>query len=167
MPRLERTSLLASAAFAAVGAAIGVIVQLFRSAGGTPPFVPPVSLAATLLVIAGVILALGWALRRAVTRASERPVNPFHAVRLLAGARASQFAGALLGGFGGGLLVQVLTRTVIPPSATWLPMLFVLLAGAVLLLAGALAEWWCRVPPTEGDAEGDADPDAAPGEQPA
>lgn len=166
MPRLERTSVLLVAAFFVAGIAAGVLVQVFRSATGAPPVVPPLTLAATLVVIAGVLLALGLSLRRAVTRKSERPVNPFHAVRLLAGARASQFAGSLLGGFGFGLLLQVLTRTVIPPAATWLPMLMVGIAGAVLLGAGALTEWWCRVPPTAGDQEPDTDSEVSAGEQP-
>lgn len=165
MPKLERTSALTVAAFSVVGLAAGVLLQVFQSTRGDAPFVPPASLPATLLVIAAVVLALGIALRRAVTRASARPVNPFHAVRLLAGARASQFAGSLLGGFGLGLLIQVMTRSVIPPSSSWLPMLFVAVAGVVLLIAGAIAEWLCRVPPDGSDAEFEDDPDPETGEQ--
>lgn len=88
MPKLQRTSPLAITAFAVVGLAVGLLVQFARSSWGLAPFVPPVSLAATLVVIGAVVLVLGIALRRAVTRRSGRPVNPFHAVRLLAGARA-------------------------------------------------------------------------------
>ncbi|MBU3994864.1 MAG: DUF3180 domain-containing protein [Actinobacteria bacterium] len=165
MPKLERTPVLTVAAFGMAGIATGVLVQVFQSTRGDAPFVPPASLPATLLVIAAVVLALGIALRRAVTRASARPVNPFHAVRLLAGARASQFAGSLLGGFGLGLLVQVMTRSVVPPSPTWLPMLFVAVSGVVLLVAGAIAEWLCRVPPDGSDAELEDDPGPETGEQ--
>ena len=168
MPRLERTSILTIAAFGVAGLVAGVLVQVFRSTRGDAPFVPPASLPATLLVIAAVVLALGIALRRAVTRASGRPVNPFHAVRLLAGARASQFVGSILGGFGLGLLAQVLTRSVVPPSATWMPMLLVAVAGMVLLVAGAIAEWMCRVPPDASDgtdAELQSDSGTETGEQ--
>lgn len=167
MPRLERTSPLAVAACAVVGLAAGLLLQFALSARGLAPFVPPVSLAATLAVIAIVLVVLGIGLRRAVTRASGRPVNPFHAVRLLAGARAGQFVGALLGGFGGGLLVQVLTRTVVPSAATWAPMLLVLLTGIGLAVAGLVAELLCRVPPTDPDADAEApgEPGADAGEQ--
>ncbi|MGK0714884.1 DUF3180 family protein [Leucobacter sp. W1153] len=165
MPRLERTSILTIAAFGAAGIAAGVLLQVFRSTRGDAPFVPPGSLPATLLVLAVVVLGLGIALRRAVTQATARPVNPFHAVRLLAGARACQFAGSLLGGFGLGLLAQLLTRSVFPQSTTWLPMLFVAITGIVLLVAGAIAEWLCRIPPDGSDAERQEDPGPHAGEQ--
>lgn len=154
MTRMQRTSPLAVLAFAAAGLAIGLLVQLIRSTQGSAPLVPPISLAATLLVIAGVLILLAVLLRRAVTRAAGRAVNPFHAVRLLAGARAGQFAGALFAGFGGGSILQLLTRSVMPPAATWLPMLFVLIAGAVLVACGIIAEMLCRVPP-RGPEEGE------------
>lgn len=161
MNRMQRTSPLAILAFAAIGIAVGLLVQLARSAGGSPPLVPPVSLAATLLVIAVVLIVLAILLRRAVRSGSDeehrggprRPVNPFHAVRLLAGARAGQFAGALFAGFAGGSALQLLTRTVPPPGSTWVPMLLVLIGGIVLAVCGILAELLCRVPPHEPEPE--------------
>lgn len=185
MKKMQRTSPLSVLTFAVVGIAIGLLVQFARSSQGQAPLVPPVSLAFTLLVIAAVLLVLAILLHRAVrsgdSSSSEnsngsrnrqprrRPVNPFHAVRLLAGARAGQFAGALFGGFGGGLALQLLARSVMPPSATWLPMILVLGAGAALVVCGVIAEWLCRVPPegpeSEGDAEGTGS--GAPSENPA
>lgn len=168
MNRLQRTSPLATAAFAAVGVATGLLVQIARSAQGAPPLVPPLSLVFTMLLMAGLLVVLGVSLRRAVTRRSGKPVNPFHAVRLLAGARAGQFAGALLGGFGGGLALQLLTRSVMPPASSWAPMLLVLGGGLVLLACGIVTELLCRVPPRgpEDENEGEngstgAEPDAA------
>lgn len=163
MRRLQRTSPLSVAAFAAVGIAAGLLVQVFRSARGSAPLVPPLSLAATLLVMAAVLVVLAVLLRRAVTRASRRPVNPFHAVRLLAGARAGQFGGALLGGFGAGLALQLLTRSVMPPTSTWVPMLLVAGAGVVLAVCGVIAEALCRVPPDDPEIEGEpGDPEGPP-----
>lgn len=161
MTEMRRTSALAIAAFAAVGLAAGLLLQFARSSWGQAPFVPPVSLAATLVVIGVVLLVLGIALRRTVTRDSGKQVNPFHAVRLLAGARAGQFAGAIFAGFGGGLALQLLARSVPPPAATWLPMLLVLGAGIVLVVCGVVAEALCRVPP--GGAEPGQDPDSGTG----
>ncbi|MFC6236077.1 DUF3180 family protein, partial [Leucobacter soli] len=85
---MQRTPFLSVVTFAVAGLAIGLLVQLVRSAQGSPPLVPPLSLAATLLVIAAVLVVLAILLRRAVLRTSGRAVNPFHAVRLLAVARA-------------------------------------------------------------------------------
>ncbi len=157
--KLQRTSPLSIAACAVIGIGVGLLVQVWRSTAGSGTFVPPLSLALTMVVMAGVLLGLGIALRRAITRASGKPVNPFHAVRLLAGAKAGQFSGALLGGFGGGLALQVLTRSVIPAADLWLPMLLVLIAGVALVVCGVITELLCRVPPTEGDdADAETDP---------
>lgn len=167
MRRLERTPPLVVAGMWIIGAAVGLFLQMFRSSRGEPPIVTPLSLATTMLVIAGVLLVLGATLRRAITRPSGRPVNPFHAVRLLAGARAGQLAGALLGGLSAGLLAQVLTRTIVPAPEHWVPTLLSGVAGLVLVIAGVVTEWWCRVPPTDPEVEADPDPDLDPGEQPA
>jgi len=161
--RVQRTSPLSVLASAVIGIAVGVLIQVYLSSRGGAPLVPPISLAATLLVLAAVLVVLAVLLRRAVNRSSQRPVNPFHAVRLLAGARAGQFAGALFGGFGAGLAMQLLTRGVMAPTSTWVPMLLVAGAGAVLLICGVIAESLCRVPPDDPEAERTGGgPDSAP-----
>ena len=161
MNKLQRTSPLTVLAFAVAGAGLGLLLQLMQSTRGQAPLVPPISLPLTMLVLGGVLVVLGISLRRAVTRASRKPVNPFHAVRLLAGARAGQFVGGLIGGFGVGLALQLLTRSVMPPSTTWVPMLLTVAGGIVLIACGAAAELLCRVPPSDGDD--DADGGAASG----
>jgi len=161
MKKLQRTSLVTVLVFAVIGLVVGLIVQFIRSNRGLAPLVPPITLAATLLVIAVVLLVLAVLLRRAVKSGSRDesspirrlPVNPFHAVRLLAGAQASQLSGALFAGFGAGLAAQLLTRSVQPPAATWVPMLLEVGAGVVLLACGMIAEWLCRVPPDSGDGD--------------
>lgn len=165
MNSVQRTSPLAIITFAVVGAGIGLLVQLFQSTRGNAPLTPPASLALTLLVFGAILLGLAIALRRAVTRKSKKAVNPFHAVRLLAGSRAGQFVGALIGGFGGGLALQLLSRSVMPQPAVWVPMLLVLGAGAVLVACGLIAESLCRVPPSDGDDEGGGS-GRAPGTEP-
>lgn len=154
MRNLQRMSPLASATCAVIGIGAGLLLQLFRSTKGQAPLVPPLSLTLTLLVFGGVLLVLAISLRRAVNRKSGKPVNPFHAVRLLAGARTAQLVGALIGGFGGGLALQLLSRSVMPPASTWVPMLLVLAAGATLVVCGVIAEMLCRVPPG-GDDDGE------------
>jgi hypothetical protein len=170
MRNLQRISPLAIATCAVIGGGFGLLVQLYRSTRGQAPLVPSLSLTFTLLVFGAVVLVLAISLRRAVTRKSGKAVNPFHAVRLLAGARTAQFTGALIGGFGGGLALQLLTRSVMPQASTWVPMLLVLGAGAALVGCGIVAEMLCRVPPADDDG-GESEqqrgiaphPDPAPG----
>lgn len=149
MSGLRRTSALTLLAFAIVGVGAGLLVQSARSARGHGPFVPPLSLPLTLLVMGGVLVVLGVLLRRAVSQSSKRAVNPFHAVRLLAGAKSAQFLGALLGAFGGGLALQLLSRSVLPAATVWVPMVLVLGAGIVLVICGIITESLCKVPPTD------------------
>lgn len=152
MPKLQRTSPLLVIACGVAGAVLGLLLQLVRSSIGRSPLVPPISLAATLVVFGVILIVLGVLLRRAITRTDRRAVNPFHAVRLLAAAKAGQCVGALFAGFGAGLLLQLLGRTVAAPLDAWLPMLFALVGGLVLVAGGVIAELMCRVPPS-GDAE--------------
>lgn len=146
----ERTNPLAVLAAAAMGVAIGLVVQFALSGRGSAPFVPPLSLAVMLVLIAAVLLTLGIRLRRAVLKRAG-DVNPFHAVRLLATARAGQLVGGLLGGFGGGLALSLLGRSVPAPATTWVPMLVVLGGGIVLIVCAAITEHLCRVPPGDGE----------------
>lgn len=150
-----------------LGGAVGHFTQTLLSGMGRPPFVPPVSLPASLVIIALVLWILAIRLTRAIERKSEQPVNPFHAVRLLAGARAGQFSGALFAGFGAGLIVEVTTRTVPAGSATWIPMIATSVAAVILMVTSWFAERACRVPPEdpqrdEGDeALPEGEPDVA------
>lgn len=157
----ERMNPLAPVATAAMGAAAGLVVQFALSGRGQAPFVPPLSLPVTLVLIAALLVFFGVRLRRTVTK---RPadVNPFHAVRLLAAARATQLAGALFGGFGGGLWLSLMGRSVPALTSTWLPMLLTLLAGALLVAAGLVAEHLCKVPPNDKNEEGSGN-DPSPG----
>ncbi|UOQ56275.1 DUF3180 domain-containing protein [Leucobacter allii] len=167
MRRLERSNPLAAVAAAAMGAAIGLLVQFALSSRGAAPFVPPYSLPITLVLIGAVLLGFAIRLRRTLAGRTGR-VNPFQAVRLLAAARAGQLVGALLGGFGAGLALSLLGRSIPAPVATWLPMLIVCGAGAVLVACAAYAEHACRIPPDDEDGgagEGETDPGRGPVDQ--
>lgn len=164
MRESDQTKPLAIIAAAAIGAAIGLVVQFGLSGRGAPPLVPPLSLAAMLVLIAAVLLTLGIRLRRNVVK---RPgaINPFHAVRLLVTARAAQLVGGLLGGFGGGLALSLLGRTVPAPTGTWVPMVLALAGGVILVVCAAITEHLCRVPPGDGDAPEVEDPEPGPADQ--
>lgn len=164
MRKIDRTNPLAIVAAAAMGAAVGLVVQFALSSRGAPPLVPPLSLSASLAILAAVLLIFGLRLHRQVRR---RPgaVNPFHAVRLLVTARAGQLVGGCFGGFGAGLLLSLAGRSIAAPTATWLPMAFVVIAAAALIACAAIAEHLCRVPP--GDDGADDDSGIEPGRGPA
>ncbi|MFD5600339.1 DUF3180 family protein [Leucobacter sp. NPDC058333] len=162
MRKIERSNPLVTLAVAAMGAAVGLVVQFALSSRGAPPLVPPLSLAASLVLVAGVLLVFGIRLRRQIQK-QPGAINPFQAVRLLVTARAGQLVGALFGGFGGGLLLSLAGRSVPATASTWLPMALTVVAGAALIVCAAVVEHWCQVPPgNDGDAETDTDPQQGP-----
>lgn len=150
-----RLSPLALVLAALVGVMSGFVTQVLRSQNGYPPLSPPVSLPATLLIIAAVLVILGARLQRALKPETQRPVHPFHAVRLLAGARAAQLTGLLFAGFGVGLLAQLANRAVGVTLEVWLPMLLTMLMGFVLFGAGLYTEHACRIPPQDPETGND------------
>lgn len=166
-PKLQRTHPLVVLAFAATGLAVGLVVQFARSGSGQPPLAPPYSLPATMVVLGAVLLTLAVLLRRRVSRPETGPVNPFQAVRVLAAARASQFVGGLIGGFGVGLLLSLAGRPVPTSVSIWVPMLATLIAAVALLVCGVIAERLCRVPPQDQDEARDSDRGTDPADQPA
>ncbi|KAM9866250.1 hypothetical protein ACIFOC_01168 [Leucobacter aridicollis] len=143
----------------AVGAALALLIQAWLSSRGRPSILLPYSMAITLVALAVLLVVLGLRLRKHVAKGTGA-VNPFQAVRLLATARAGQIVGAGFAGFGGGLLLSLLGRSVPAPTPTWLPMLVTAAAGVVLLVCALIAERLCRVPPSD-DPEGESDPGLA------
>lgn len=94
-------------------------------------------------------------------RRDEEPtpkrVDPVYAVRVLAFAKASSLAGAVLGGACAAVLVFVLTRPVIADAL--LPSSIIAVVGAfVLLVAGLVAESWCLLPPDGRDGQRETAP---------
>ncbi|MBK0422699.1 DUF3180 family protein [Leucobacter sp. CSA2] len=165
----ERRNPWVAVAASGIGFVIGLLIEIGLSNRGNPPFVPPISYPITLVLVGGLLLVLGIRLRRAV-RHRPGDVNPFHAVRLLATARAGLLVGALSLGFGLGMLASLSGRTIAAPASTWAPMLAVALGSAILIACAAIAESLCRVPPgDDGSGDGDADQPPGPGplDQPA
>ena len=80
----------------------------------------------------------------AETRAPR--VDPARAVRVLALAKASSHAAALMGGFVLGVLAFVMTRPVVV-DALVRDVVLAVAGAAVLLVAGLVAESWCALPP--------------------
>lgn len=154
--RLQRMNPLSIVAAASIGAVLGLAIELALSSRGRPPLVPPYSMSITLGALAVLLVVLALRLRHNLSKGAGA-VNPFHAVRLLATARAGELVGSLFAGFGGGMLLSLAWRSVPAPGATWVPMLVTAVAGVVLLTCAIIAELLCRVPPgghDEADAAG-------------
>jgi hypothetical protein len=133
-----------------IAVAVGLValysLNIVLAMRGVAVVVPPVSLAVALALIAILLIALAWPVRRAAQ--GERRIDPFFATRVVVLAKASALAGALLAGAAAGILIYLLSRVVVPLGSS-------LTAGATLVAAVALAaaalvaEHWCSLPPDE------------------
>jgi hypothetical protein len=132
------------------GALGGFGVQTALAALSMAKVRPEYTLTVSLVVIAALVIALAVPVRRAVHGPNRRPIDPFYATRVVVLAKACSIAGALLAGVGFGFVVELLLRGA--PTSDTLLRLVAALGGAVLLLvAGLVAEYLCRVPPRDDD----------------
>lgn len=118
--------------------------------GATPVDVPwttlPVALAAS-----AVVLYLGWAIRQ-YKRGKRGPVDPQRAVRTVLLAQASAYAGALLSGVYGGYAFSLVPDWAHEPRREIaIAAGLCAVGGIAMLIAGAVAEWWCRIGPLDDD----------------
>ncbi|WAB84299.1 DUF3180 domain-containing protein [Microcella daejeonensis] len=149
---MTRTRPLPLVVLAAIGVSGAFLLDLVLAMQGRPVLVPPVSLIVALLLIAAALVGLAWPVRRAAK--GERRVDPFYAMRILVLAKASALGAALLTGVGAGILVYLLSRSVVPIGSS-VTAAAMLVAAAALLVAALVAEHFCSLPP-EDEAEDEA-----------
>jgi hypothetical protein len=147
---------------AAFTAAIGwLLLDLWSSRGGrTPPqsFVAAVA----ILVVAAVLVVLGWEVRRSVRGERKPPMNPLAAARIAVLSKAAVYGGAVLTGWYAALALSVLDDATGVRRERLLTSAAAAAASAVLVGAGLLAQRWCRLPPDDESPEGrDEDADLA------
>lgn len=148
---VARTSALHLVMLAAVGAAVGWLLEVVLTASGNPIVLPSIALAVSLFLIAVVVVVLAVPIYRSSRGLRTTRVNPFFALRVVVLAKASSFSGALLGGGALAIAFYLLSRTVSPSSGT-VAISFVVAGGAiVLLIAGLVAEHLCTLPPDDDD----------------
>lgn len=158
---------------AAFTAAIGwLLLDLWSSEGGRTP--PQSYLAAVaILVVAAVVLVLGWEVRRSVRGERTPPMNPLAAARVAVLAKATVYGGAVLTGWYAALGLSLLDDATGVRRERLLASAAAAVASALLAGAGLLAQRWCRLPPDDEDRDArDDDADLAvppqrhgPGEQ--
>jgi hypothetical protein len=135
--------------FGLVGAIAGFVLEVALASAGQPVLIPPYTLAITLVAAAAVVVALAVPIRRAIRGTSSARINPFRAMRVVVLAKASALVGSLIAGFAVGIVVFLLTRPVVADVGSLWMSIGGAAAGAVLLVAGIVAERLCTLPPDE------------------
>lgn len=145
-----RRLLLVAVVVAAVAAGV---LRIAESRGATVLPVPPLS-SVVVLLIGGVVVSLGWAVRQ-YTRGKRPALDPLLAARTVVLATASAYTGALLSGWYAGHVLLVLgdlaidgRRDVAVSAGTSL------VCTVLLTVAGLVVERWCEVRPPEDDGPG-------------
>ena len=138
-----------------IGTVAGLLTDAALAASGRAPVVPPVTLSITLAVIAVLVVVLAWPIRRAIRGTAPLRIDPFRAARTAVLAKTCAIMGALLTGWPIGLLLFMLTRTVLGDASGIVLTASAAVGGALLLVGGLLAEWFCTLPPDDRDADHD------------
>lgn len=147
---MTRTRPLHLILLAALGLIAGYALTSVLVMQGWPALVPPLSLAAALVLIGVVLLLMGRPVRQAA--AGERRVDPFYATRVVVLAQSSAFAGAVLAGGAAGIELFLLTRAVVSVGST-LTAAGTLVAALALVAAALVVEHWCSLPPDDPTEE--------------
>ncbi|MCT1478660.1 DUF3180 domain-containing protein [Microbacterium sp. p3-SID336] len=148
---MKRTSAGLLAVLALLGGAVGFALDQLLTASGRATFTPSLLLPVLLVLIAAAALGVAWPVRRSV-RSGVR-IDPFRALRAATLARASSLLGAIMAGFGAGLLVFLLTRPIDPPIGSTVAMAALIGSAIVLVIAALVAEQFCTLPKDPDDSE--------------
>lgn len=135
------------AALAGAGAVLAYLLEVGLVASGRPTLVPPLTFPVSLVVIAVVVIALGWPIRQTLRGHRTTRLDPFRAMRVVLLAKASVLMGALLGGASLGIIAHLLSRPVLPAGSDVGSTVFSAVAALAAVGAGLLVEQWCRLPP--------------------
>ena len=132
------------------------LARLMQAQGLTPTRVPWTAVA---ISVAAGVLALWWAWSvREYVRGDKPSLSPLKAARIVVFAQAAAYAGALLlGAYGGYALALLGDWGHLPRREVAVSALVAALGGAVLMVAGWIAEKWCRIDRSDGDNDGSRD----------
>jgi hypothetical protein len=136
---------------AVVAAVAGYAVDAILTSRQAPSLLMSVPLGITLLFIGIALLFMAVPVRRHARGTAARRVDPLYATRVVLLAKASSICGALFGAFALGLVVYLLTRSVLPSLGSTLPNAVALGGGLVLTVCALVAERMCIAPPPEDD----------------
>lgn len=134
-----------------IGAVVGFVVDTMLTAMGRTTFSPAASLPTILVLLGAVVVVLAIPIFRASRGRSGQRIDPFRALRIAMLAKASSLLGAVAIGFAAGLLGFLLTRPVTPSIGSMGSIIATLAAGAVLVVAGLVAEQLCTIRKDDDD----------------
>ena len=138
-------------------------LRLAEGRGATLLPVPALA-SAVLLLIAALVMSLGWTVRQ-YTKGKRPGLDPLLAARTVVLATASTYTGALLSGWYGGQVLIVLRDLAFPARRAVAVSAGAALVCAVLLaVAGLVVERWCEVRP--GDPDDPSGSAASPATEP-
>ena len=136
------------------GALSWFLLDLWTRGGGRSLPLPWFT-AVAIAVVAVVVAVLGWEVRRGVRGERSSPLDPLAAARVVVLAKAAVYGGAVLAGWYAGQGLVILSSASGSRSARLIAAGATALAAVLLVVAGLLAQRWCRLPP---DDEGDQEP---------
>jgi hypothetical protein len=99
------------------------------------------------------VVVLALPIRRLTRGKAAQPIDPFYSTRVLVLAKASALSGALVAGFGAGVLVYLLSRSVAPGVGSVAQAVATIVGSVALLAGGLIAEHMCWIPPNSDDDE--------------
>jgi hypothetical protein len=141
-------------------------LRAITSRGVITPEVPWLVVAVEV-VIAAVVLSMGWAVRQYL-RGKRPTLNPIRAARTAVLAKACSYTGAVLTGWYGGQVLVLLGDLDIASQRARAGAAALAVLGALIMSAvGLLVEWFCRIPPPEDGATDRGDRNRAPSPDPA
>jgi hypothetical protein len=121
----------------------------------------PWAVAAVLVGVSLVVIALGWPIHQFV-KGKRKEVDRLRAATVLALGKACTLAGSALTGVYAAVAVECLRETGTPALRERVfQACAAALAALAMALAGRLVEWFCRLPPEEGDDAASRDPGGA------
>jgi hypothetical protein len=150
---MKRTNIGVLVLLAAIGGVGGAFLETALTSGGRAIIIPPLTLALALAAIGGIVVSLAVPIRRLTRGRAPGPIDPYYATRVLVLAKASALAGALLTGFGFGVVFYLSTRSIVAGGSVVQSIVTIVGAG-VLLAGGLIAEYMCTIPPSDDDENG-------------
>jgi hypothetical protein len=152
---MRRTSAAVLIALALIGGGAGFLLDHVLTITGRATFTPSGFLPILLLLVAGAALGLAWPVRRSVRGVTPGRIDPFRALRAATLARASSLLGAMMAGFGTGLLVFLLSRPIDPQVGSVVAMIALVASSLALVAAALVAEQFCTLPKDPDDRQPD------------
>jgi len=148
---MTRTRPLHLVLLAIAGAGVSWLTQTALAASGRAVLIPPFTIAVALVLIGALVVVMALPVRRVAKRIPDARVDPFYATRVVTLAKASSLSGALLGGLGLGVILYLLSRSVLPPVGSVTMSLAMTIGAVALVVAGLVAEAMCAIPPSDDD----------------